>query len=75
MREKTDERQSAAAIFKKYWMIWGFCLTALGRGVFSVEIYKEEVLNIDPDIKYETQDTLYFAAERIDTLNPADFAE
>ena len=36
----------------------------------SVEIYKEEVLNIDPDIKYEAQDTLYFAAERIDTLNP-----
>lgn len=36
----------------------------------SVEIYKEEVLNIDPDIKYKEKKTLYFAAERFDTLNP-----
>lgn len=36
----------------------------------SVEIYKEEVLNIDPDIKYEEKKTLYFAAQRFDTLNP-----
>ena len=55
---------------KKYWVIGVFTLTALGAVLSSVEIYKEEVLNIDPDIKYEAQDTLYFAAERIDTLNP-----
>ena len=55
---------------KKYWVIGVFALTALGAVFSSVEIYKEEVLNIDPDIKYEAQDTLYFAAERIDTLNP-----
>ena len=42
---------------KKYWVIGVFALTALGAVFSSVEIYKEEVLNIDPDIKYEAQDT------------------
>lgn len=36
----------------------------------TVEIYKEEVLNIDPDVTYKEKKTLYFAAERLDTLNP-----
>ena len=56
--------------FKKYWLIGVLVLLALGAVFSSVEIYKEEVLNIDPDVKYEEQNTLYFAAERIDTLNP-----
>ncbi len=56
--------------FKKYWLIGVLVLLALGAAFSSVEIYKEEVLNIDPDVKYEEQNTLYFAAERIDTLNP-----
>lgn len=38
--------------------------------VSSVDIYKEEVLNIDPDLEYTEQETIYLSSERIDTLNP-----
>lgn len=38
--------------------------------VSSVDIYKEEVLNIDPDLEYTEQGTIYLSSERIDTLNP-----
>ncbi len=57
-------------LLKKYWVIPVVIFIALAAVFSSVEIYKEEVLNIDPDIKYQQQKTLYFAAERIDTLNP-----
>lgn len=36
----------------------------------GVEIYKEEVLHIDPDVEYKEQKTVYLSSERIDTLNP-----
>ena len=36
----------------------------------SLKIYQEEVLNIDNSVEYKKEDTLYFATERIDTLNP-----
>ncbi len=57
-------------LLKKYWVIPAVALIALAAVFSSVEIYKEEVLNIDPDVKYQKQKTLYFAAESIDTLNP-----
>ena len=57
-------------LLKKYWVILAVVLIALAAVFSSVEIYKEEVLNIDPDVKYQKQKTLYFAAESIDTLNP-----
>ena len=38
--------------------------------VSSVDMYKEEILHIDPDMEYKQQKTLYFSSERIDTLNP-----
>ena len=41
--------------FKKYWLIGVLVLLALGAVFSSVEIYKEEVLNIDPDVKYEVR--------------------
>ena len=55
---------------KKRW-IWILAVLLLFAVVISsIEIYKEEVLNIDPDVKYTQKNTLYFAAERFDTLNP-----
>jgi len=39
-------------------------------GVSSVEIIREEVLNIDPNITYVESDTLYLSCETLDTLNP-----
>ena len=38
--------------------------------VSSINIYREEVLEIDPDVKMEEQNTLSFASAYIDTLNP-----
>ncbi len=58
------------SFIKKSW-IWILAVILISAVVLSsVEIYKEEVLNIDPDIKYKEKKTLYFAAERFDTLNP-----
>lgn len=36
----------------------------------SVEIYKEEILNIDPDVQYKTSGSLSLSCEHLDTLNP-----
>ena len=58
------------SFIKKSW-IWILAVILISAVVLSsVEIYKEEVLNIDPDVKYKEKKTLYFAAERFDTLNP-----
>lgn len=55
---------------KKRW-IWILAVLLVFAVILSsIEIYKEEVLNIDPDVKYKEKSTLYFAAERFDTLNP-----
>lgn len=55
---------------KNKWM-WLLTILLIVAVIFStMEIYKEEVLNIDPDVTYKEKKTLYFAAERIDTLNP-----
>ena len=56
--------------FKKYWAgILAFILI-IAVILSSVEIYREEVLNIDPDVEYIEQKTLYLSSEEIDTLNP-----
>ncbi len=55
---------------KRKWIFLLALVLLLAIIFSSVEIYKEEVLNIDPDVKYKEKTTLYFAAERFDTLNP-----
>ncbi len=55
---------------RKSWIWILAVILVLAVILSSVEIYKEEVLNIDPDIKYTEKKTLYFAAQRFDTLNP-----
>ena len=55
---------------KKTWFIFviGLILTI---GFFTtVEIYKEEILNIDPDVEYKTSGTISLSCEPLDTLNP-----
>ena len=56
--------------FKKYWAAILALILTFAVTLSSVEIYREEVLNIDPDIEYEEQNTLYLPSEEIDTLNP-----
>ncbi len=36
----------------------------------GLEIYKEEVLNIDPDVEFKTSSSLSLSCEPLDTLNP-----
>ena len=39
-------------------------------GIARIETYKEEVLEIDPDVELTESKTLYFVSEEIDTHNP-----
>lgn len=66
-----DDNMSKIKVFLKKRWIWLLAIILIIAMILStVEIYKEEVLNIDPDVSYTEKKTLYFAAERPDTLNP-----
>ena len=59
-----------AGFLKKYWIGILIIILVIAVASSSVEIYREEVLNIDPSIEYVEQKTLYLSSEKIDTLNP-----
>ena len=68
---KSEILESKAAVFfKKYWLYITVVAAVIIVAVSSVKLYREEVLDIDPNVQYETQNTLYFASAGIDTLNP-----
>lgn len=54
----------------KYWVIFLIIVAIVGCVFSGLSVYKEEVLNIDPDIEYEDQNTLYFAVEKITDFDP-----
>ena len=56
--------------YKKYWLYIVVVIAVIIVAVSSINIYREEVLEIDPDVKMEEQNTLSFASAYIDTLNP-----
>lgn len=55
---------------QKYWLYIVVILAVIIVALSSVKIYREEILEIDPDIKTEPQSTLSFASAYLDTLNP-----
>ena len=57
-------------LLKKIFPVIFAAVLIIAVAVSSVDFYKEEVLNIDPDMEYSEQDTVYLSSERIDTLNP-----
>lgn len=59
-----------ADFLKKYWMGILIIILVIAFTASSIEIYREEVLNIDPSIEYIQQQTLFLSSEKIDTLNP-----
>ena len=59
-----------ADFLKKYWAGILIIILLIAVATSSVEIYKEEVLNIDPSIEYVEQKTVFLSSEKIDTLNP-----
>ena len=63
MRDKLD-------ILKRIWPVILVAAVIIIGTSAGVEIYKEEVLNIDPDVQYKTSANLSLACEPLDTLNP-----
>ncbi len=55
---------------KNYWAGILIIILVIAVVTSSVEIYKEEVLNIDPSIEYVEQKTVFLSSGEIDTLNP-----
>ncbi|MCI8608494.1 MAG: ABC transporter substrate-binding protein [Firmicutes bacterium] len=71
MKDKISNFFSNIAVFlKQTWIIILAVLIVVAAGISSVEIYKEEVLKIDPDVEYKESKTLMFSSEALDTLNP-----
>ena len=65
-----ENKTKIIEFFQKYWIPVVGAIIAL-LVIFSIiNIYKEDVLEIDSDIKYVEQDTIFLAANSIDTLNP-----
>lgn len=67
---KKIRKNELFVFLKKYWVGVLAVVLVIGVIVSGVEIYKEEVLNIDPDFEYKEQATVYLSSENIDTLNP-----
>lgn len=65
-----ETKKKTTEFFQKYWIpIVGSIIILLV--IFSViNIYREQVLDIDTSVKYVKQDTIYIPASSIDTLNP-----
>ena len=65
-----DKLNLVLYFLKKTWLILLIVLIVTVAGIASIEIYREEVLNIDPNVEYKTSGTLYLSCEPLDTLNP-----
>jgi peptide/nickel transport system substrate-binding protein len=72
MRSKKSELSESKFIkfLQKFWIYIVVVIAVIAVVVSSVEIYKEEVLEIDPDVQMEVQNTITVPATPIDTLNP-----
>lgn len=57
-------------ILVKYWIGILAVILLLAVIISSIQIYKEEVLKIDPDIEYVHHTTMNIPSDYIDTLNP-----
>jgi len=67
---RMDKLNILLYFLKKTWFIILTALIIIIAGISSIEIYKEEVLNINPDVQYKTSGTLALSCEPLDTLNP-----
>ncbi|MBR4411427.1 MAG: ABC transporter substrate-binding protein [Firmicutes bacterium] len=67
MRDKLD---IILYFLKRTWPVILVSAVIIIGASAGVEIYKEEVLNIDPDVQYKTSTSLSLSCEPLDTLNP-----
>lgn len=65
-----DKLNFLLVFLKRTWMVFVVIAIVVVAGVSSVEIIREEVLNINPNKTYVESDTLYLSCETLDTLNP-----
>jgi len=65
-----DKLSFLVVFLKRTWIMLVVIAIVVVAGISSVEIIREEVLNINPDINYVESDTLYLSCEALDTLNP-----
>ena len=65
-----DKLAIVVEFLKRTWLLLLVIVIVVAAGISSVEIIKEEVLKIDPDVRYEESKTLYLSCESLDTLNP-----
>lgn len=70
MKNRRKRQGKLIEFLSKYWVTLLIFFALAGCIFGGVEFYKEEVLNIDPDIEYEDQNTLYFGTEEIKDYNP-----
>lgn len=68
---KKNNADKITDFLKNYWAGILIIILVIAVVTSSVEIYKEEVLNIDPSIEYVEQKTVFLSSGKIDTLNPA----
>ena len=65
-----ENKNKIIEFFQKYWIPVVGAIIALAVIISCVNIYKERVLDIEDNVKYVTQDTIYIPANAMDTLNP-----
>ena len=65
-----EQMNKTKEFLQKYWIPIVGAIIALAVIISLVNIYREQVLDIDSDKKYVKQDTIYLASNSIDTLNP-----
>lgn len=65
-----ENKNKIIEFFQKYWIPVVGTIIALAVIISCVNIYKERVLDIEDDVKYVAQDTIYIPANAMDTLNP-----
>lgn len=65
-----DKLNMLLYFLKKIWFIILIVFIVLIAGISSIEIYREEVLNINPDVSYKTSDSISLSCEPLDSLNP-----
>lgn len=72
MKDKKSEASDSKffRFLHKYWLYIVVVLAIVIVVLSSVNIYREEVLEIDPDVKYEEQNAISLASAPLDTLNP-----
>lgn len=65
-----DTKNKVIEFFQKYWIPVVGSIIIIVVVISGINMYREIVLDIDENIEYVKQDTIYIPASSMDTLNP-----